>query len=177
MEITKMRKILLIIVSVLMSIVIISMVYNGINSKIEEDKIQLNEEKIQEIIENGSAVKDYPTFYNLKSACGNYLSALLSDNHSKTYKVLSPKLKKKMSLISYVSKVDKYKSNHFSAVSYNYNIADCLYKAYFYKENGNYVRNVYICQLKTGVPDEYLNIVIRLETSGKLTYKIWYVGV
>lgn len=176
MEILKVKKILIIILSILISFSIVLFVYNMFNASQKAKKIKITEESINEIIENGNLVRDYSTFYSINSACQNYLEYALSNKLPQTYQVFAKNYTKNLSLINYTSKAKKYIESHFWAVDENYNLDNALHKAYFYKTD-DFVRNIYVCQLNTGVEDEYLNMVVKLKTSGKLKYEILYLGI
>lgn len=179
MDILKIKKILIIMISILLAFSLVFFIYNKITYSISINKIQVDEANIKENLENSKLVKDYSVFYSINSACKNYIQYVLSKDYAKTHTVLAPKYKRKMPITSYSSKMKKYKETHFLAADEGYNIEKCLYKAYKYRDykNQKNIQNMYICQIETGIKGEYLNLVIKLENSGELKYKIWYVGI
>ncbi len=178
MNLSKTKKVLLIILSILISISIIMIVYNKVKYLSNQDKYIINKESVEKVISEAKPIKDYNTFYTLNSACKNYTNYLLSKDYSKTYEIFSTKLKTEVSAIEYTKKIREFTEKYLFSKNLDnlYDVENSLYKAFVYNELEG-VSSVYLCQIKTLEKDKYLNIAIRLITSGKPRYEILYVGV
>ena len=178
MNLTKTRKILLITLSILISISIVLVLYNKMVNNADEGRYYLSKEEVEKIKEESNPIKDYDKFYTINSACKNYTNYLLSKDYSTTYKILSNSLKSKMSASTYTKKIEEYVLKNFVTENLDnlYDVENSLYRAYPYTGDKK-LSSVYICEIRTLNEDEYLNIAIRLITSGKPRYEILYVGI
>lgn len=178
MDTKKIKKILLIIISILISISIVLIAYNKIMKVISEKKIAITAESINEVIESGIVVKDYSNFYTLNSACKNYMTFLFEKNPGKTYSVFTKKLKSEMKYDTYKNKIRDFANEYLVTDNLDniYDAENCLHKAYIYDKIDN-VTNLYLCQIKTLKEDKYLNVVVKLIKSGKPRYEILYIGI
>jgi len=141
------------------------------NKKIDINNIDkyvtiYSEETGETTIDESKVVRDYTTFYTIQSALQNYIGALIDEDYSKTYSVLSDDMKQKYSKSEYVEAVKELVESELIGGA-KYNIANCLTKASLID------KNVYLCECKT-IDNGSFNVGIKLNTSS-YTYTIFYL--
>lgn len=143
----------------------------------KEDKIDIDniyqyitiysEETGENDIDTTKIVRDYSTYYTIESAIKNFMQALIDEEYSKTYSILSEELKSKYSKKEYISNIEKFTNDNFVGEESSYDIDYCLNRVYS-------ISNLtYLCECNT-INDSNVKIGIELDIMNK-TYTVIYI--
>ena len=156
---------------------ILSSIFGLFVDEKEEQKIDIenikqyvtiySEETGENEIDSSKIVKNYSEYYTIETAVSNFIQALLDEEYSKTYNILSEELKGKYSKKEYLVNVEKFTKDNFIGGESAYDIDYCLSKVY---KIANFM---YLCECNT-LEGQLVEVGLQLNTSNQ-TYTVFYI--
>ena len=117
--------------------------------------------------DNSKLVRSYNEFYTVQSALKNYIDAILDENYSNTYSVLSSEMTSKYSKSEYIEKITNLANKNLLNSDDSYDSEYCLNRAYKIGDM------TYLCECKT-ISDIVIKIGLRLDSINQ-TYEVFYI--